>query len=81
MAHRVGPRAETDLDDMKLLTNRLIDSITDCFSFLATFPLVGRALDEDVGAGSLSFAVGEYIIIYCVEVQPAKARGRPNAFE
>ena len=48
MAHRVAPRAEADLDDIWLyvakesasmdVATRLIDSITDRFSFLASFP-------------------------------------------
>jgi toxin ParE1/3/4 len=77
MAHRVARRAETDLDDIWLyvanesasmdVATRLIDSITGRFSFLANFPYVGRARDEDFGDGSRSFAVGEYVIVYCVE--------------
>jgi toxin ParE1/3/4 len=77
MAHRVAPRAEADLDDIWLyvakesagmdVATRLVDSITDRFFLLATFPYVGRARDEDFGAGSRSFAVGEYIIVYCVD--------------
>jgi plasmid stabilization system protein ParE len=67
MAHRVAPRAEADLDDIWLyvaketasmdVATRLIDSITSRFSFLASFPYVGRARDEDLGASSRSFAV------------------------
>jgi len=49
------------------VATRLIDSITGRFAFLATFPYVGRARDEDFGAGSRSFAVGEYIVVYSVE--------------
>jgi toxin ParE1/3/4 len=77
MAHRIAPRAEADLDDIWLyvakesasmdVAARLIDSITGRFSFLASFPYVGRARDEDLGAGSRSFAVGEYVIVYCIE--------------
>jgi toxin ParE1/3/4 len=77
MAHRVAPRAEADLDDIWLyvakesasmdVATRLIDSITGRFSFLASFPYVGRARDKDLGTGSRSFAVGEYVIVYCVE--------------
>jgi plasmid stabilization system protein ParE len=74
MAHRVAPRAEADLDGIWLyvarqsasmdVATRLIDSITGRLCFLAAFPYVGRARDEDFGAGSRSFAVGEYIIVY-----------------
>jgi toxin ParE1/3/4 len=77
MAHLVAPRAEADLDDIWLyvakesgsmdVANRLIDSITDRFLFLAGFPHAGRARDRDFGIGSRSFPVGEYVIVYCVE--------------
>jgi toxin ParE1/3/4 len=77
MAHRVAPPAEADLDDIWFyvakesasmdVATRLLDSITDRFFFLATFPHVGRARDGDFGSGSRSFAVGEYVIVYCVE--------------
>jgi toxin ParE1/3/4 len=77
MTHRVAPRAEADLDDIWLyvakesgtmgIATRLIDSITDRFLFLASFPSAGRARDREFGAGCRSFPVGEYIIIYCVE--------------
>jgi toxin ParE1/3/4 len=77
MAHRVAPRVEADLDDIWLyiaresgsmdVATRLIDSISDRFHFLASFPWAGRARDEDFGAESRSFAVGEYVIVYCVE--------------
>src|SRR5208283_2431717 len=77
MTHRVAPRAVADLDDIWLYVaresgsmdgaTRLIDSIAARFYFLATFPHAGRARDEDFGAGSRSIAVGEYVIVYCVE--------------
>jgi toxin ParE1/3/4 len=77
MAHRVAPRAETDLDDIWLyvakesgsmeVATRLIDSITDRFFFLVNFPYVGRARDRDFGIGTRSFPVGEYVLVYCVE--------------
>jgi toxin ParE1/3/4 len=47
--------------------NRLIDSMTDRFLLLARHHYLGRARDEDFGAGSRSLSVGEYVIIYCVE--------------
>jgi plasmid stabilization system protein ParE len=34
---------------------------------LAGFPYVGRARDDDFGPGCRSVAVGEYVIVYCVE--------------
>ncbi len=77
MAHRVVPRAEADLDDIWLyvaresgsieIANRLIDTITDRFFTLAQFPYIGRSRDEDFGPGYRSLAVGEYVIVYCVE--------------
>ena len=55
MAHRLAPRAETDLDDIWYyvakesgsieIANRLIDTLTDRFFMLAGFPYVGRARD------------------------------------
>jgi plasmid stabilization system protein ParE len=69
MAHRVAPQAEADLDDIWLyaarasgsidVATRLVDAITSRFAFLAGFPYVGRARDEDFGAGSRSASVGE----------------------
>jgi toxin ParE1/3/4 len=77
MAHRIAPRAESDLDDIWYyvakesgsieIANRLIDSITDRFFLLASFPYMGRSRDEDFGRGSRSFAVGDYVIIYGVD--------------
>lgn len=79
MAHRVAPQAEADLDDIWLYTakesgsmnvaTRLIDAITSRFIFLARFPYLGRARDEDFGAGSRSASVGEYVILYCIDGQ------------
>jgi toxin ParE1/3/4 len=76
MAHRVTPHAETDLDDIWLyvardsgsieVASRLIDSITQRFLFLADFPHAGRTRDDVFGTGTRSFAVGEYVIVYCV---------------
>ena len=77
MAHRLAPRAETDLDDIWYyvakesgsieIANRLIDTLTDRFFILAGFPSVGRARDDDFGPGCRSVAVGEYVIVYCFE--------------
>ncbi len=76
MAHRVAARAETDLDDIWLyvaresgsieIANRLIDTLTERFYTLASLPYLGRVRD-DLGAGYRSLAVGEYVIVYCVE--------------
>jgi toxin ParE1/3/4 len=77
MAHRVAPRAEADLDDIWYyvakesgsieIANRLIDTITDRFFVLASFPYIGRSRDEDFGPGCRSVTVGEHVIVYSVE--------------
>lgn len=77
MAHRLAPRAEADLDDIwyyvatesgSLETaNRLIDTITERFVALASFPFLGRSRNEDIGLGYRRLAVGEYVIVYCIE--------------
>jgi toxin ParE1/3/4 len=79
MAHRLAPRADLDLDDIWLyvaresgsieIANRLIDTITNRFFTLARFPFMGRSREEDFGSGHRSLAVGEYVIVYCVENQ------------
>ncbi len=76
MVHRVSPRAEVDLDEIWLyvaresgsihVASRLIDSITHRFLLLTDFPHAGRVRDDDFGKGTRSYAVGEYIIVYCV---------------
>jgi toxin ParE1/3/4 len=77
MPHRVSPRAEADLDDIWFyaakesgsaeIANHLIDTITNRFLLLAGFLYIGRSRDEDFGPGCRSLAVGEYVIVYCVE--------------
>lgn len=77
MAHRVAPQAAFDLDGIWYyvakesgsieIANHLIDSITDRFFLLSSYPLLGRTRDDDLGIGSRSFPVGEYVIVYCVE--------------
>jgi toxin ParE1/3/4 len=79
MGHRVAPAAESDLDDIWLyvakesgsidIANRLIDALTDRFLLLAGFPYLGRSRVEDFGMGYRSFAVGEYVIVYTVEIE------------
>jgi len=49
------------------IANRLIDTIIDRFFTLAQFPYIGRSREEDFGPGYRSLAVGEYVIVYCVE--------------
>lgn len=77
MAHLVSPHAEADLDDIWFyvaqdsgsmdVASRLVDSITDRFFLLASFPHVGRVRDHDFGVGVRSFAVGEFIIVYSTD--------------
>jgi toxin ParE1/3/4 len=79
MDHRIAPRAAADLDNIWLyvardsgsveIASKLIDSITDQFLLLARYPRLGRARDEDFGVGSRSLAVGEYVVVYCVEAE------------
>lgn len=81
MAHCVAPRAEADLDDIWLyvakesgsieIANRLTGTITDRFFTLASFPYIGRSREEDFGPGYRSLAVGEYVIVYCVDNEDA----------
>jgi len=77
MAHRVSSRAEADLDEIWLYVaeesgsthtaDHLIDTITQRFLLLATFPYVGRLHEQELGVGRRSWPVGEYAIVYCVE--------------
>jgi toxin ParE1/3/4 len=77
MSRRVAAQAEADLDDIWLyvakdsgsleVANRLIDSITDRFYYLARFPHFGRARDHELGVGLRTFPVGEFVIVYSVE--------------
>jgi len=77
MAHRVSRQAEADLDDVWYyiatesgaieVADRFIDSLTYRFFLLANHPYMGRARDEEFGAGSRSFTVSDYVILYRVE--------------
>ena len=53
------------------IANRLIDTITERFYTLAGFPYIGCSRDADLGVGYRSLAVGEYVIVYCVENEEA----------
>lgn len=76
MPHSVSPKAVADLEDIWVyvatesgsaeIANRLIDSITDRFQLLATYPYAGRQRNDDLGQGRRSFPSGEYVIIYRV---------------
>jgi plasmid stabilization system protein ParE len=61
MGHRRTPQADSDLDGIWYhvafksgsieMADRLIDSITDRFSSLASHPNIGRARNEDLRSG------------------------------
>jgi len=77
MAHRLAPEAEAELEGIWYYTaknshsieiaDRVVDSITDRFYLLATYPHLGHRRDEDLRPGLRSFPVGEHVIIYRVE--------------
>ena len=77
MAHRIAPQAECDLSEIWFyvatesgsieVADRVVDSISDRYLLLASFPYMGRSRAEDFGVGARSFAVGDYVIIYGVE--------------
>ena len=79
MAHRIAPEAEAELDDIWYyiakesgsieIADRVIDSVTGRFFLLARFPQMGRRRDEDLRPGLRSLVVGEYVIIYRLEVE------------
>jgi toxin ParE1/3/4 len=54
---------------LALRCDRLIDSITDRFVLLASFPNIGRSRDMDLRPGLRSFPVGEYVILYRIQKQ------------
>lgn len=82
MAHRLAPQAERDLDDIAYyvametgsidVVERFIDSITNRFHLLAHHPKLGRARDDDLGPGTRTFPVGNYVIVYDVVGQDVR---------
>ncbi|MBI2799443.1 MAG: type II toxin-antitoxin system RelE/ParE family toxin [Gammaproteobacteria bacterium] len=44
-----------------------MDSLIERIVLLAGFPYLGRSREEDFGFECRSFAVGDYVIVYCVE--------------
>ncbi len=76
MGHRLAPEAERDLEDIAFyiflqsgnieIAYKLIESVSQRFALLATYPHAGRAREE-LGSGIRSFSVGEYILLYRVE--------------
>jgi toxin ParE1/3/4 len=81
MAHRIAPRAEIDLDDIWLYVakesgsietaNHLINTIADRFLVIENFRYIGVSRHADFGPGYRSLAVGEYLILYCIEGEDA----------
>jgi toxin ParE1/3/4 len=77
MGHIRSPQADSDLDDIWYyvasksasieIADRLVDSITNRFALLATFPNIGRIRDQDLRPGLRSFPVGEYVIVYRIQ--------------
>ncbi len=77
MAHRLAAKAEADLDAIwwRIATesgsveiaDRQIETITNRFLLLARYPRLGRARDEDLGAGRRSYPVESYIIVYRID--------------
>ena len=77
MAHIVSAQAKADLDRIwdyvykesgsEAVADRQIDAITERFYLLSGHPQVGRARDDDLGAGRRSFPVQRrYVIVYAV---------------
>ncbi len=72
--HRLARAARTDLEKIweyvfagsgsEALADRQLDSIIERFYLLTTYPRIGRARDEELGPGTRSFPVGNYIIVY-----------------
>jgi toxin ParE1/3/4 len=77
MAHRLAPEAEEDIDEIwdcvskesnPDIADRLVDSISTRFYLLSEHPYAGHSR-EDLPTGLRSFPVGEYVILYRVEVR------------
>lgn len=76
MTYRLAKRAEADLDEILYYitkasgrlasAERVIDSITERFSFIADNPFAGRARNDDLGRGRRSFPADHYVIVYRV---------------
>jgi toxin ParE1/3/4 len=76
MGHHVSTRPKSDLEEIweylyqqsgsNDVADRQIDAITNRFYLLSRRPRIGRPRDDDLGAGTRSFPVGRYIIVYRV---------------
>jgi toxin ParE1/3/4 len=77
MVHSLAPEVHKDLDEIWLSLAResgsetvaddQIDAITERFFLLANYPRTGRARDDDLGPGTRSFPVGDYVIVYDID--------------
>lgn len=52
---------------MSTLPIASLTRVTDRFLLLSGHPYLGRGRDQDIGRGSRSLPVGEYVIVYCIE--------------
>lgn len=78
MALRVSTEAEDDLNLIwsyiseksasTSIADHLVDSITTHCYLLASRPYLGRDRNDEFGFQSRSFAVGEYVIVYRIEI-------------
>lgn len=74
MPDLLTPAARLDIDQIwsylvtesgsQEIADRLIDTIYGRVALLADFPYLGRDRSSDLGLGTRSFSVGEYVIVY-----------------
>jgi toxin ParE1/3/4 len=90
--HHLSRKARDDLDGIweyiirksgsEASADQQIDAITGRFHLLARHPKIGRGRDEDLGPGTRSFPVDDYVIVYDVHGEDVRilrvAHGRRN---
>jgi toxin ParE1/3/4 len=54
------------------IADHVVNSITACFVALGQNPRMGRRRDDDLNLGLRSFPVGNYVIVYCIELNCIK---------
>jgi plasmid stabilization system protein ParE len=72
MRIRLAPQARADLDEIWLylahesgnqaIATRVVNTITDSFKLFATFPHVGKSLEEEMHPNVRTFPVNNYLI-------------------
>jgi toxin ParE1/3/4 len=72
--HRLAAAARSDLDHIwdysfegsgrTELADQMVDSITLRFHLLTAYPAMGRVRDDELGEGTRSFPIGDYVIVY-----------------